>query len=133
MAVTYSPQTGITGSVQFGAYTYCASSWDWNGEINVIPAPSFCGGAYMEYANGKKSGTFSFAGTWDALANPFLRGLKLGQTSTAIFRINNSIVATAATAIVQSWNIHDESDGLVSFNCTLLADFVFLDFSNTAA
>ena len=133
MAVTYSPQTGITGSVQFGAYTYCASSWDWNDTANIIPAPSFCGGKYQEYALGKVSGTFSFSGTWDALANPFLRGLKVGQVSTAIFRINNSIVATASNAVVESWNVHDESDGLVSYTCTLIADFTFNDFSGTAA
>lgn len=131
------PQSGVDGDVVFGtgpaAITLAAADWAWMGEVNIIPAPSFPGRDFMEYAIGKKRCLLTFAGTWNALANPFSSGLKLGLRGRAVFLINSIQFAIATDAIVQSWDVVNMANGVCSYKCTLVADWRFNDFSNTTA
>lgn len=133
MTQTFNAASGIVASVQLGAYTLCADGWDWNDEMNLIPTPSFCGGRYMEYAAGKLTGNFSITGTYNLGQNPFLLGFKTGSVVVSIFRINNAVVASCLTTIVQKWNVHSEADGTTRYTVDLVGDWLFNDFSNTAA
>lgn len=131
------PQSGVDGDVVFGtglaAITLAADSWAWGGNTHVIPAPSFPGRQYMEFAVGKSSLILTFTGTWNALANPFASGLKQGGRGRAVFLINSVQFAIATDAIIQSWDVINVANATCSYKCTLIADWRFNDFSNTPA
>ncbi len=131
---SYLPQPGTTGSLTINNLTLCADSWEWDGAINLIKAPSFCGGGYMEFAVGKATNTMVVTGTWDGGFNPFSAGLKVGtQGNIVILKINALVFARSTNVIIVDWNIKDEADGVAYYTLTMSGDFIFNDFSNTPA
>lgn len=129
----YLPAAGVGSSVIIGSGALCADFWDWHGTVNVIPAPSFCGGSYQEFAVGKKTGIMTISGTWDLNVNPFALGIKLGSRQTVTLKIRDNIIASSSYCICSDWDVADDADGLCKYTVVFVGDFIFNDFSNTAA
>ncbi len=131
----YQPASGSLGSVVINLTALCADSWEWDGSVPLIPAPSFCSAPYMQYVPGLKSLTLTVTGTWDLALNPFSAGIKLGSTdNTVVVYINTPIpYATASNVIVVEWDITDEADGSCKYKLVLSGNWQFNDFSNTLA
>ena len=88
----------------------------------------------MEYGIGKKSNIVTFSGVWDLALNPFAQGIKLGQRMNSVTcLINNQVFARSTYVLVKNWFIQADADDLVRYRCTFFGDWVFNDFSNTAA
>lgn len=133
MANSYFPAVGTTGTVILNNTTLCADEWDYRATTNWIPVPSFCGGNYMEFVAGKKTGVFSFSGTWDLGKNPFGLGFKNNAVVNFTFSVNNQVFAVESQVTIIDWHVHDEADGVCRYTCVLGGSFTFNDLSNTAA
>lgn len=140
MTIDYIAASGILTSLTIinsddATVALAAASWDWDAVENVQDAPGMGRGGFVDHAPGLKRSVIMASGTWNISFNPFVTAptLKLGQTVTVQLGINGSISAEAPNAIVSRWHVHAEVDGKVDWECTLIADGSFDDFSNTAA
>ncbi len=132
--MAYTPTSGTLGGVSIDSSVICAATWEWDGVINLINAPSFCSAPYMTRVAGLKDLTVTITGTWDSAANPFLiQGLKLGTVHNVILQINGTTIAQTPFAIVERFKIGDDVDGLCDISVTLKSNFSFTDFSGGLA
>ncbi len=130
---SYQPVSGVVGGVTINSTPLSADSWTASFNANIIEAPSFTAGGFMEYTVGMKRGRFSMAGTWDAAYNPFSHSIKIGQTIAFTAFISNTIGANDSVALVEQWDVQDHADGKVDYACTIICNWQFNDFAGTLA
>lgn len=129
MAGTYLPQAGWPVVVSVNGSTLSVDSFDWNGECNVIPTPSFTASGKMEHVPGMVSGTFSCAGTWNRSFNPNGHGIGPGKIIPFIVRLNTGAIAIDDDAIVAHFRVFGEAPGTVRYELSMVMDWAFEDFA----
>ncbi len=132
---SYLPQSGVNGLFIINNTSLAADTYEFFESANVMEAPSFTGGPWMEHAIGKKKGGCSFTGTWDASFNPFANQMKVGLRVAVGMYLNGIGGPTAIDldAIIADWRVSDASDGKAEYNCSIVFDYTFTDFSGANA
>ncbi len=128
----FQPETGVPGYCRLGGNLLSNATWAWHESCNIMDAPSFTGGGYMETAAGKVRLGVTLTGTYNARFNPFAFALGAGAYVPVIVGTRVGSQSTA-NVYISDWIIVDDCNDLVTFVCELVSDWLFTDFSGNPA
>lgn len=122
-----------------GSSPLCADEWDWDGNVDALPVPTFCSDGYYEYAAGMVDLDLMVTGPWNFEFNPFAGppavqlGGYYGVKLYVDFNGHPEIVAEAPSALCVHANVNDKATDVSRYTFNFKGGFKFTDFSGNEA